>query len=191
MTVQLLRRRERQAGRGRSRRWRLAALATAVVAVFLAATAALLVWPPQGMPARVDAIFLLGGEGDRLPYGLALARERHAPVLVVSTSTPIATGSDKCVPRIPGVRVICFNPDPQSTQGEAEFAARLDRRYHWKTVAIVAIAPQNIRVRIRFARCINARIYVVNAPFASIDWPYQLAYQWGALFKAVLLQRSC
>ena len=55
-----------------------------VVVVFGVVTARLLVWPAQGMPARVSAIVMLAGPGDRLPVALELAREHRAPVLVVS-----------------------------------------------------------------------------------------------------------
>ena len=72
-------------GRPASRVWRriFAAIAVVVV-VFGAVTARLLVWPAQGMPARVSAIVMLAGPGDRLPVALELARQHRAPVLVVS-----------------------------------------------------------------------------------------------------------
>jgi hypothetical protein len=41
-------------------------------------SARLFVWPAEGMPARVDAIVMLAGPGDRLPVALRLAREHRA-----------------------------------------------------------------------------------------------------------------
>ena len=38
-----------------------------------------------------------------------------------------------------GVRLICFNPSPGTTQGEAEFVGRLARKYYWHSVAVVTI----------------------------------------------------
>jgi hypothetical protein len=32
---------------------------------------------------------------------------------------------------------------------------------------------------------------VVTAPLPAGDWPYQIAYEWGALFKALFLYRAC
>jgi hypothetical protein len=32
---------------------------------------------------------------------------------------------------------------------------------------------------------------VVTAPIRLGTWPYQIAYEWGALIKAVIMQRSC
>jgi hypothetical protein len=40
-------------------------------------------------------------------------------------------------------------------------------------------------------RCYAGSVYVVTAPLPLGQWPYQLAYGWGALFKAFFLQRAC
>ena len=81
-----------QASRREVRRRRLRRVAGALVILlgaFCAATGGLFVWPAQGMPARVDAIVVLGGPGDRLGTGLELAHQGRAPVLVVSAGLPI------------------------------------------------------------------------------------------------------
>jgi len=184
-------RRARPAARKRRPGKALTLALVALITVLGVMSALLFVWPPQGMPRRVDAIFVLDGPGNRYPLALRLAAGHRAPVLVISTSTPIAAGSSKCSAPVAGVKIICFNPDPQTTQGEAEFAGRLIRHYHWKTIALVTIAPQDLRARLRFWRCTSAKIYVVNAPIGILDWPYQVAYQWGAMAKALLFQRSC
>ena len=69
----------------RRRPWRrLAAAGLVLVVIFAVATGRLFVWPAQGMPARVDAIVVLGGPGDRLGQGLELAHQDRAPVLAIS-----------------------------------------------------------------------------------------------------------
>jgi hypothetical protein len=143
------------------------------------------------MPAHVDAIVILDGHGDRYSTGWRLALARRASTVVISTSRPIRTGSSGCEPAVPGVKIICFNPDPQTTRGEAEYAGRLATRDHWRSIALVTIAPQNTRARLRFERCFRGKIYAVNAPFPALDWPYEIAYQWGASIKALIFQRSC
>ena len=174
------------------RRWRFliagAALALAALGV---ATARLFVWPPHGMPARVDAIVMLNGPGNRLPTALGLARAHRAPVAVISRGSPQWVTGGNCAPQIPGVRVICFSPDPATTQGEAEFAGRLARRYHWHSLVLVTTTPQDTRARLRMERCFPGSIYVMTAPLRAYDWPYALAYEWGATIKALVLQRSC
>lgn len=101
-----------------------------------------------------------------------------------------AQGSD-CAPPIPRVTVICFDPRPATTQGEAEFAGRLARRYHWHSLALVTITPQDSRARLRMERCFAGQVYVMNAPMPFYYWPYELAYEWGATIKALAVNRSC
>jgi hypothetical protein len=153
------------------------------------ATVRLLVWPAQGTPSLVSAIVMLDGPGDRLSVALDLARQHRAPVLVVSQGWKGYGGP--CPPGIPGVKLICFEPNPGDTRGEMEFAGRLAQRYHWHSVVLVTTREQDTRARIMMGRCFGASIYVVTASRPFLDWPYQIAYGWGALFKALVLYRSC
>jgi hypothetical protein len=58
---------------------RLIAVVLAVgLAAFCAATARLFMFPARGMPARVDAIVMLAGQGDRYHEALELARQHRA-----------------------------------------------------------------------------------------------------------------
>jgi hypothetical protein len=85
-------------------RRRASAAIVAVVVAFGVVTARLFVWPAQGMPARVSAIVMLAGPGNRLPVALQLAREHRAPVLVVSRGWH---GYGRpCPPATPGVKLI-------------------------------------------------------------------------------------
>ena len=102
------------------------AVVAALIVVFAAATARVLIWPVEWTPARADAIVMLAGPGDRLPVALQLAREHRAPVLVVSRGWMGYGGP--CPPPTPGVRTICFDPDPGNTRGEAEYVGALARR---------------------------------------------------------------
>ena len=161
---------------------------------FSAITARWFVWPPQGMPAHVDGIVMFNGVGDRLQTVLDLARERRAPVLVISYTAEGPhwwTGGSPCAPELTGVKVICFTPDPATTQGEAEFVGRVARQYHWHSIALVATAPQDPVAMLRTRRCFSGKIYVVNASFPGSQWPVQVAYYWGGTLRALFLQRSC
>jgi hypothetical protein len=174
----------------RGRRWRKALIT--LVALFItvcAATAHLFVWPDQGMPPRVSAIVLLDSPGHPLEVALRLVAQRRAPFLVVSQGRPVAR--DPCPRALPGVTLICFNPKPATTQGEAEFVGRLAKQYHWHSIAVVAITPQASRARLRVERCFPCQVYVMTAPIRLNMWPYQIAYEWGALIKALLTQRAC
>ena len=160
--------------------------------MFLAVTARLFVFPAEGIPSHVDAALILAGPGyaDRIAVGAQLAEQRRAAAFLISRGTPHSQPGS--CPRYPGgVRVICFNPSPATTQGEAQFAGRLARQQRWKSVAIVTIAPQDTRARLRMRRCYPGSVYVLTTPPATADWPYEIAYEWGATLKALLLQRRC
>jgi hypothetical protein len=143
------------------------------------------------MPSRVDAIVMLNGPGDRLDTALDLAWAHRAPVIVISRGSAYWGHGSNCAPRIPGVTVICFDPSPESTRGEAEFAGRLAARYHWRSIAVVTVSPQDTVARMRMGRCFSGKVYVVNAPLSAREWAYQIAYQWASIIKALLVQRTC
>ncbi len=161
----------------------------AVTVVLGVITARLLVWPAQGMPASVSAIVMLAGPGNRLPAALQLAREHRAPVLVVSQGWQGYGGP--CPPPVPGVKLICFDPDPGTTRGEAEALGRLAKQYHWNSVVLVTTRTQDTRARLMAERCFEGSTYVVTASLPVSSWPYQLAYGWGALLKALVIDRAC
>jgi hypothetical protein len=169
-----------------------------VLVAFCGLTARLFVFPASGMPAHVDAIVMLNGRGapERFQTALDLARARRAGVLLLSTghsfggNGPSGNGFS-CGPPIPQVKVLCFNPNPDTTQGEVEFAARMAKRYHWHSIALVAITPQDSRARLRMERCFSGDVYVMTASIPWKLWPYELAYEWGATVKALVFNRSC
>jgi hypothetical protein len=49
--------------------------------------------------------------------------------------------------------LICFDPDPGTTRGEAEVIGRLARQYRWSSVALVTTRSQDIRARMIVKRC--------------------------------------
>ena len=161
----------------------------AIVVALGVITARLLVWPAQGAPANVNAIVMLAGPGNRLPVALQLAREHLAPVLVISRGWQGYGGP--CPAAISGVKLICFDPDPGDTRGEAEFTGRLAQRYHWKSIVVVATMAQDTRARILVRRCFSGSLYVITASVPWDNWPYQIAYGWAALVKALVVYRVC
>jgi hypothetical protein len=179
------------AGRRFPRGWlrkALVVLAVLIVA-FAAATARVLIWPPQGAPASASAIVMLAGPGDRLTVALDLAREHRAPVLVVSRGWMGYGG--QCPPPTLGVRTICFDPNPGDTRGEAEYIGQLAKRNGWRTLIIVATRPQAVRAQLLVGRCFTGTTSVITATMPWYNWPYQIAYGWGALLKAVFVVRGC
>jgi uncharacterized SAM-binding protein YcdF (DUF218 family) len=172
-------------------RHRIGLVLVSLVVLFCAATARLFVWPANGMPQRVDVIVMVNGSGNRLNTALDLAWEHRASAILISRGSKYWGHGDVCAPAIPNVKVICFDPDPETTRGEAEFAGRMAKRYHWQSMVLVATAPQDTRARLRFGRCFGGKIYVVNAAFPAHEWPYEIAYEWAATIKALVFERSC
>jgi hypothetical protein len=171
-------------------RWRRAFLAALVVLLaFGVVTARLFVWPAQGMPHRVSAIVMLAGPGDRLNAALELARQHRAPTLVISQGQHGYGGP--CPPMTPDVKLICFDPNPGNTRGEAEFIGRLAKEYHWSSLVLVTIRAQDTRARIDMRRCFSGSIYATTGSLPVGNWPYEVTYEWGALFKALVVYRSC
>jgi uncharacterized SAM-binding protein YcdF (DUF218 family) len=171
-------------------RRRVLVLGIVLIALFFAATARLFVWSPIDAPARVDAVVALGGDpGQRRAHeAIDLVRSGFAPVAVISLGgkRPVA-----CPQHPVTMRVICFRAHPLDTRGEAEYVSRLARQRHWSQLIVVSERSQATRARLLFKRCTSAilRMVPVSDPVSHLF--YDVAYEWGALAKALVLQRSC
>jgi hypothetical protein len=158
---------------------------------FGAATGHLFVWPHlPAWPGRADAIIELGGPGDRDGVALALAREHRAGFLAQSTTAEDAR-SGHCLPPVPDVTVLCFHPDPNTTQGEARSIRTLAARYGWRSVVLVTTPDHAWRARVWVRRCFDGAVYVRTARLPPVYWPWQVAYQWTATVRAFTVQRTC
>ena len=158
-----------------------------VVVIFLVVSAILFVWPRTDAPRKSDAIVVLGGAGARVAKGLKLAMDGYAPTLLISTPDPSA-----CRYRITGVSIICFAPSPETTQGEARYVSKLAAERHWHQILVVSGTAQTLRARLRFDRCYSGTaLFDPAAPGSVISWIHDVAYEWGALAKALTIQRSC
>lgn len=173
------------------RRWRKGLAIIFVLFVsFCFISAQLFVFPATGAPARVDAIVVLGGSGDRVDLGMQLAREGRASYLVLSLGLPwVPPGI--CQEHVGNAKVICFHPDPDTTQGEARGASQLAKEYHWTSMVLVTTQDQVWRARLRFERCYSGKIYSIASSIPWYLWPYAIAYQWVGTIKAETLQRGC
>ena len=127
--------------RRRLRRALVAGLA-ALVVLFGAVTARVFIWPATGMPAHVDAIVVLGGPQaqQRLALGLRLGAAGRARYVLVSegVTDPVP---GLCQPHAT-FTVICWNPVPGTTQGEAEFVGQITRQRGWSSVVLVTTPDQ-------------------------------------------------
>ncbi|HSZ38127.1 MAG TPA: hypothetical protein VK773_13615 [Acidimicrobiales bacterium] len=172
-----------------------AAVVFVLVVVFCVMTAILFVYPDLNPPERSDAIVVLGGHGaPAFDKGVALAEHGYAPQLVLSLQTWQSCGSyqEYGAVHLSKVKVNCFKPDPQTTQGEARSIESFAKRYHWTRIIVVLPTTQASRARLRIGRCYSGQVLeVAFSPQGVGQWLLQFAYEWGAMFKAVVLQPSC
>lgn len=167
---------------------RLLALVAILIVLFLAATARLFIWPQTDAPARVDAIVALDGYPSRTGKALSLARAGYAPNVLLSVVT---YKTPACRQKIPGVRIVCFMPNPVDTRGEAEFVSRFADERGWTSLIVVSSVPQTTRARMIVGRCFAGRILMVPVPVPTSRLPWAIAYEWGAFTKALLFERHC
>jgi uncharacterized SAM-binding protein YcdF (DUF218 family) len=173
----------------RRSRWGVALLVVHLLIVLTGLP--LFVWPDlPPLPEKADAIIELGGPGDRDGAALELARQGRAPVLVQSTTAKEA-GTQSCLPPVPGVTIMCFHADPNTTEGEGRAIAALAEQHHWSSVILVTSRDHAWRARMLVSRCFPGQVYVSMTPLRWFEWPYQFGYQWAATVKALTFDRDC
>jgi uncharacterized SAM-binding protein YcdF (DUF218 family) len=75
--------------------------------------------------------------------------------------------------------------------GEARYAAQQARQHDWHSLILVTSLPQATRARVRVERCFSGSVQVVVARPPLPTFAYDVVYEWGALAKALIWQRSC
>jgi uncharacterized SAM-binding protein YcdF (DUF218 family) len=118
------------------------------------------VFPSTDEPDRVDAVVVLAGGGERLPAALELLGRGVAPVLVLDPDRP---SWQALCGRTRPYRVLCYQPVPYSTRGEARAVTRFARERGWDSIAIVTSTYHVTRARMLFERCFDGRVAVVSA----------------------------
>jgi hypothetical protein len=84
-----------------------------------------------------------------------------------------------------------LRPEPRQHPRRSGFVGRLAKQYHWSSVVLVTTPPQDTRARLLMGRCLGGSVYVTTASLPLGSWPYQIAYGWGALVKALVVNRAC
>ena len=185
-----------RAPRRRKRRMVVIGTVAAVFLAFCGLTARLFIFPASGMPARVDAIVMMAGPGDRFRTALRLASQHRAPVLVLSSGDRGPNGSGR-TPAGPAGRRSRGCGRSASTPTRTPPRARPSTRPGWPGSTTGTPSrwspsrPQDSRARLRMERCFSGHVYVMTAPTPAKYWPYELAYEWAATIKALTINRSC
>jgi uncharacterized SAM-binding protein YcdF (DUF218 family) len=167
----------------------------ALVVAWLVATALLFVWPSSADPGKADAVVVLsGGRDTRLDPALRLMQRDVAPVLVISGAafdTRWKKARNLCAHGARGFRVLCFNPNPYSTRGEARQIARLAEQHGWQRIDVVTSRYHIFRARLVIERCYHRRLAMIGT-----DYPLRTAVtswlsEWGKLAVQLTAERSC
>jgi uncharacterized SAM-binding protein YcdF (DUF218 family) len=165
-----------------------------LVAALVAATARWIVWPKtDAAPEHADAVVVLGGGGsERLDEGLKLVDEGVAQVLVISDGNRPGwqQANELCTKGDPGFAVVCFEPEPHRTQGEAAGVAELARERRWKNIVVVTSDYHAVRAGWLFDRCFDYDVPVVGAG-NGLPRPTTVLHEWGAYVHGALLERHC
>ena len=174
---------------------RLFAAVLVLALVWVAVCVRVVARPSVDRPVRSDAILVLGSPtvDGRLAKALELAEAGYAGTVVISIGWE--RGRQRiaaCADDDPRYRVICFQPDPPTTRGEAQELGRLARQRHWTSVLVVTSTYHVSRARLIVERCMpgTVRMVAVRSTPSVGDWAYQFLYQTGGFAKA-LAHRDC
>jgi hypothetical protein len=149
----------------------------------------LYVVPASDGAGPADAVVVLGGQEykARLQTADVMLKRFPGSVVVVSIPSGIA-----CPPQPPGASaILCFSPNPSTTQGEARTAAKLATQYGWKSIEVVTTADQVWRARLRFSRCWSGDLTIVRSDSSIYSRLRAVPYEIAATIKAETLQRGC
>ncbi len=164
----------------------------ALVLVVVATVAGVLrLWPRDDVVTAPAAVVVLGGAGaERTELGRDLATE-HAAVLVLSSSAQVfgtRLGLD-C-----DVEVVCIDPVPVTTRGEARAVAALAADRGWEHVTVATSRHHTSRARLLFQQCLGERVSVVGATRADGSWwpgVRRVAREFVGAIAGVTVQRAC
>ena len=173
-------------------RWIAAGILGVAVVVFGWLTIALFASPDIDDPTEADAIVLLAGGGRRIPKAVELAEQGVADTVVLASKwvPPVWSKSACNTARNPfpsEVRILCFEPDPATTRGEARFVSDLAEREGWESIVVVASTDQVTRARMLFERCWSGELAFVDVKHSQ-PFPVRAVYEWAAVTKALVNQ---
>jgi uncharacterized SAM-binding protein YcdF (DUF218 family) len=176
---------------------RLLIVVGALAGAWLVACLFLFMWPrTDELPARADAVVVLSGDRNvRLDPGVRLVEQGLAPVLAISSTLhdPRWLKARKLCRRgrVAAATVVCFEPVPFSTRGEARAIGRLAREHGWHRIVIVTSTFHLTRARMVFHRCYRGRLWAVGTPAKWWRLPEEWAFETGKLAVQLTFERGC
>lgn len=168
-----------------------------LLAVMAFATHQWIIAPDVDQPTEVDAIVVLGGDGERTMEARRLVAAGVSSEVWISSlwlPEPALWVEEACRPptrgwQIENAEVTCFEAEQQTTRGEARSIAELSDTHGWESIAVVATTDQITRGRRLIERCFDGELYMVDVAHSD-PLLFRVMYEWGAGLKATVL-RGC
>lgn len=144
--------------------------------------------PVVDQPVSADAVVVLAPpiSTGRLDYAESLMSSGYSATLVISAPDG---GSGKAPAEVcradQPYRVICFSPNPATTQGEARAIQRLSEEHGWHSITVVTDTFHVTRARIIIGRCYSHDLNIVayNRDRSLMSWAYRFVYESAAFVK--------
>lgn len=168
---------------------RAAAFCVALVLAWITAGFWLFVMPAADSPQSSDVLFVLGPPDDRIGYAEELMEQGDAGTLAVSS--PMDQAGRFTAPICQAARsyrIICFYPEPFTTQGEARALQSMSQQYDWSKASVLTAQHHITRARVIIDRCYmgDLRMIRYDTPLSLMTWAYLYVYQTAAFIKAAL-----
>ncbi|MGX7677318.1 YdcF family protein [Jatrophihabitans sp. DSM 45814] len=166
-------------------------MASLLLVVWLVGGYFVIVNPKTNRLSSVDAILVLGSpdRNGRQTEGLELLDAGRADTLIESVGSNYQRSLKSiCSAGVTGKQVVCFLPEPATTQGEAREIAALSKQHGWTRIIVVTSTYHVSRARMIVERCFDGKVEMAAARkgISLGDWAYQYVYQTGAYLKAFL-----
>jgi DUF218 domain len=188
---------DRTPGRRIPRRWRLVLVALFVLLItWLVGGYFVIVHPVTNTLHRADAIVVLGSADidGRQAMAFRLADQNYASTVAISVGSARQLDFKLSCHNPPAnLTVLCFVPDPPTTQGEARQIRTLSAQHHWTSIIVVTSSYHISRARMIFTGCFGGDV-MMAAPAAHHSIAtigYQYAYQTAGYVKALVFDRGC
>lgn len=147
-------------------------------------------YPTIDEPGTADAVVLLAGGGPRIDKLNELMNASVAPRALVASAYVDDPGvwsarvcNDRALEFDQSIDVLCFEPEPSTTRGEAGFVSKLATDNGWDELVVIASTDQITRARLLFDRCFAGTVRFVAVDHSQF-WPLRVLYESGAWIKA-------
>lgn len=145
-------------------------------------------------PKRADAVVMLGGASkERMLDAMMIRFDLEAPYLVLSnTDTKGNASADNYCDTHSNKKiypeVVCFDPNPMDTRGEAVALAELAAEHQWKDMVVVTSSYHIERAGLLMEQCINANVTMMSTTpqFTVWQWFRRFVIETGGLIDVTL-----